>query len=393
MTARWVLHADLDAFFASAEVLRRPELRGKPVLVGGSPEGRGVVASASYEARAMGVRSAMPMARALVRCPGATVLRGDFPYYKQLSRHFRELLEGLSPEVEMASIDEAYLDLTGTERSGAAPVAAGRALQARLGTELGLSAAIGLAPNKTVAKIASESGKPGGNVVVHHAEVAEFLAPLPADRLPGVGPEAFARLVRIGLRTVGDIATAPAVLLRDVFGKRGAELALLARGIDDRPVTSKRRTISVSHEETFAADVADLDELRRVLDRYAERIAAQLRQRGLGGRVVAVKLRDADFHTVTRQRALPTMTDLARPFRDAGAELLTEALSACGWRRIRLVGLRVSGLAPLARQLELFDTTEPRDARLSSALDEVRARFGARAIEHGVQVRAARRRA
>lgn len=390
MTARWVLHVDLDAFFASAELLRHPELRGKPLLVGGSPEGRGVVASASYEARALGVRSAMPMAQALRRCPGATVLRGDFPYYKQLSRRFRALLEELSPAVEMASIDEAYLDLTGIAPAAGPPLAAVAELQARLGAELGLTAAVGLAPNKTVAKIASELRKPGGRVVVGQGDTAAFLAPLSADRIPGIGPEAYARLARIGLRTIGDLAAAPPVLLRDLFGKRGPDLALLARGIDDRAIVTARRAVTVSHEETFATDISDPDELRRVLDQFAEKIATHLRQRGLGGRIVAVKLRHADFRTITRQRALPTMTDLPRPFRAMGARLLTEALAATGWRRIRLVGLRVGGLAPLARQLELFDSAEPRDVRLNHALDKLHARYGDHAIERGLAARPAR---
>jgi DNA polymerase-4 len=357
MAERWIIHADLDAFFANAEVLRRPELRGRPVVVGGDPDGRGVVSSATYEARARGVRSAMPVAHARRLCPDAVFLRGDFAHYGALSRRFGAILRDLSPTVEVASIDEAYLDATVAARDPGPPLDLAATLKARLRAELGLTASLGLAPNKTLAKIASDLEKPDGCVTVARGvgAGARFLAPLPAGRLPGVGPKAQARLAALGIRTLGDLATAPPTVLREVFGARGADLARRARGLDDRPLESGSPAKSAGHERTFGQDIADPAALRRVARELCERTAAQLRRDGLGGRVVALKLRHADFRTIGRQRALRGATDLAAPLAATAEALLAEALAATGWRRIRLLGVRVAGLGPLARQLELFD--------------------------------------
>ena len=378
MAERWIAHVDLDAFFATAEVLRRPELRGRPVIVGGG--GRGVVASASYEARSHGVRSAMPLAHARRLCPQAVVLPGDFPYYRALAGRFRALLHDLSPIVEVASIDEAYLDATGASRAPGPPLALTGALKARLGAEVGLSASVGLAPNKTVAKIASDLRKPDGLVVVRHGEEAAFLAPLPAGRLPGVGPKAQARLAAAGLRTLGELAAAPPALLRDIFGNGGVEVALRARGVDPRALAPGGPAKSLGHETTFAEDIGDAATLRRVVRDLAERCAAHLRRRELGGRLVALKLRHADFQTLTRQRALAAATDQPRPIADAAEALLGAALAATGWRRIRLVGVRVGGLGPLARQLDLFSPAPLREAKLSQALNALEARFGRQVV-------------
>ena len=381
---RWVVHVDLDAFFANAEVRRRPELRGRPVIVGGEPEGRGVVSSATYEARAYGVRSAMPLAEARRRCPDAVFLRGDFAYYGELARAFRAVLRDLSPTVEVASIDEAYLDATGLERAPGPPARLAEALKARLHAELGLTASVGVAPNKALAKIASDLRKPDGLVVVPQGEGARFLAPLPVGRIPGVGPKARERLAACGIHLIGELAAAPPPLLREVFGRRGAEVALLARGVDDRPLVTERAAKSVGHERTFGADVTDPAELRRALRPLCERTAAQLRREGLGGRVVALKLRHADFRTTGRQRALRPATDAPAAILGVAEQLLVETLAATGWRRIRLLGVRVGGLGPLARQLELFDPAPLRDIQLNAALDRLRARFGEGAIARGL---------
>lgn len=383
MAERWILHIDLDAFFASAEARRRPDLRGRPVIIGGDPDGRGVVSSASYEARACGVRSAMPMAQAHRRCPHAVFLRGDFAYYGELSRGFRAILDDLSPTVEVASVDEAYLDATGISRAPGPPVTLAAAIKARLRADLGLTASIGVAPNKTLAKIASDLRKPDGCVAVEQGAGAPFLAPLPVGRLPGVGPKAQARLAALGIRTLGDLAATPPAVLREIFGARGAGVALRARGIDDRPLEPETPAKSLGHERTFGDDIADPVRLRQIARELCERTAAQLRRDGLGGRVVALKLRHADFRTIGRQRALRGATDLAGPILATVEALLAEALAATGWRRIRLLGVRVGGLGPLARQLELFDTTATRDTRLGAALDQLQARFGAGAIARG----------
>jgi DNA polymerase IV len=378
MAQRWIMHIDLDAFFASAEVLRRPELRGKPVIVGGAE--RGVVASATYEARACGVRSAMPMGQALRLCPGAVVIPGDFPYYRQLSSRFRAILDDLSPVVEAASIDEAYLDATGLERGPAPPAATARALKARLRDETGLTASVGLATNRTVAKIASDLRKPDGLVVVGAGEEAAFLAPLAAGKLPGVGPKAQERLAQARLTTLGDLAAAPPGLLRQLFGNGGGAIARRAAGIDPRPLEPHGPAKSLGHERTFAADIGDPGELRRIARALCDATAAELRRKELGGRVVTLKLRQSDFQTITRQKALAAPTDLAGPLAAAADELLTEALSSTGWRRIRLLGVRVSALGPLARQLDLFSAAPLRDAKLSAALHALEGRFGPRVI-------------
>lgn len=383
MAARWIVHVDLDAFFANAEVRRRPALRGQPVIVGGALEGRGVVASATYAARAYGVRSAMPVAEARRRCPHAVFLRGDFTYYRELSRAFQALLRDLSPLVEVASVDEAYLDATGLAPASQPPLALVATLKRRLGAELGLTASVGLAPNKVVAKIAAEHRKPDGLVVVDQDGGAAFLAPLPVGRLPGVGPKAQAELARLGIRTIGELAAAPPWLLRDRYGRRADQVVALARGLDDRPLEPDTPVKSMGHEETFPEDVADPAMLRRTLHALGDRTAAQLRQRGLGGRIVVVKLRHADFRTVGRQRALRTMTDGARAIVGLAEQLLTETLAATGWRRVRLLGVRVGGLGPLARQLELFDQTPLREAQLDAALDRLQARFGPATISRG----------
>ncbi|MDP9371161.1 MAG: DNA polymerase IV [Chloroflexota bacterium] len=378
MTERWIAHIDLDAFFANAEVLRRPELRGRPVIVGGKE--RGVVASATYEARGAGVRSAMPIVQARRLCPHAVVLAGDFPYYRELSGRFRAILHDLSPTVEVASIDEAYLDATGASRQPGPPVDLARALKTRLRAETGLTASVGLAPNKTVAKIASDFRKPDGLVVVRHGEEAAFLAPLPAGRLPGVGPKAQVRLAAVGIRTLGELAAAPAVLLRQIFGSGGPEVARRATGIDLRPLDPGGPAKSLGHETTFAKDVADPAILHRVARDLADRSATELRRKHLGGRIVALKLRHADFQTITRQRALAAATDQPRPIAEAAEALLAEALAATGWRRIRLVGVRVGGLGPLARQLDLFSPAPLREAKLSQALNALEARFGRQVV-------------
>ena len=364
---RWVLHIDLNAFFANAEVRRRPDLRGRPIIVGGDPNSRGVVASATYEARAHGVRSAMPLAHARRLCPDAVFLPGDFAYYRELSAHFRAILREQSDTVEVASIDEAYLELRideGIEYVSACvctpnPQSIAAAIKSRLRADLGLTCSIGIAPNKTLAKIASDLQKPDGLVVVRHGEAAAFLAPLPVGAIPGVGPKAQDRLHELGLRTIGDLAAAPIGLLRHLFGQKFADsLARRAQGIDDRQLETEHTAKTLGHERTFPADIASVTRLRQVIRDLTERTAEQLRQAGLGARIVVLKLRDAEFQQLTRQRALQQMTELADPLRRTAEMLLDDLLgdATAPWagRHIRLLGVRVGGLAPLARQLELF---------------------------------------
>jgi DNA polymerase-4 len=301
--SRAIVHLDLDAFFAAVEVLENPDLAGKPVLVGGRPEERGVVAAASYPARAFGVRSAMPMARALVLCPKAIVLPARHSLYRDYSRRVMTILHDTSPLVEQMSIDEAYLDLTDQLADWEEAVETARELQRRIQEEIGLSASLGVAGNKLVAKVASDRDKPGGLTVVRPGQEAEFLAPLPVRVLWGVGPVTTEKLAEMGVTSVADLTQLSEGLLRDRFGRHGADLALMARGIDARPVVTEHEPKSVSQETTFSRDLADAEALKRQLWQLSRGVGRRLRRDGLAAETVAIKLRYADFTTLTRQCA------------------------------------------------------------------------------------------
>jgi DNA polymerase-4 len=380
---RVVVHADLDAFFASAEILRRPELRGLPVIVGGQPGGRGVVAAASYEARAYGVHSAMSAAQAHRLCPQAIFLPGDGDYYRELSQRFRRILESYSPLVEMVSIDEAYLDLSHAGRSFASPGVAAEAIKRYVRDELGLVVSLGVATSRMVAKIASDLDKPDGLRVVEAGEEARFLAPLPVERMPGIGPKATAKLHQNGIETLGALARLSPVLLEPIFGKRAVEVLQRARGIDDRPVEPEggpRR--SVGHERTFSHDLSHLVEIERSLYQLAEQTGRDLRRRGLRAGSVALKLRYSDFETVGKQRRFARPTDSHREIVSIAIELAHELLAQ---RRapIRLLGVRVTTLSDLAIQLPLFEVDPLRQRRLNLALDQLVERHGRGIIQPG----------
>lgn len=374
---RAVLHADLDAFFAAAEVRRRPELAGKPLIVGGRPGGRGVVSSASYEARRYGIRSGMPIRRAERLCPQAVFLPVDFAYYRELAAQFRAILSDLSSLVEHLSIDEACLELGPAPRWPEEPAAAGRRLRQRVRTELGLSVTVGIATNRTVAKVAADLAKPDGLRLIPPGEEATFLAPLPVDCLPGIGPNAARRLRELGVRTLGQLAQVPPYWLRVVFGRRAEEVHQRAQGIDPRPVTPEERAPkSIGHERTFHRDLSERNEIRQALRELSEKTAREMRLEGLQGQIVSVKVRFDDFTTLGRQRRLARPTIDGREIAEAAIGLAFELLDE--WRRpVRLLGVRVSGLAPLAVQLALFDPRPPRALLLLRALDRLAARRGA----------------
>jgi DNA polymerase-4 len=385
MAPRAIIHMDLDAFFVAVERLDQPALAGLPVIVGGRPEGRGVVASASYEARRFGVHSAMPTATALRLCPQAVLVHGHRARYAEMSQRVMALLGASAPLLEQFSIDEASLDVTGTEADWAGasgphggPGQLARALQDRVQAELGLSASFGVASNKLVAKIASDLHKPHGITVVPPGTEAAFLAPLPLARLWGAGPVTRRALQRLGVETIGDVAALSLPDLRARFGSHGEGLWRAAHGIDDEPVVPEREVKSVSREETFARDIRDGAQLRRELLRMSDEVAAQLRQHSLQARTVAIKLRYADFSTYARQATLDEPTD-SGPAIYARAE----ALFAAVWNRllaVRLLGVAAAGLAPPARQLRLFEEPDPRQEQLDAALDRIRARFGKDAV-------------
>lgn len=389
--ARTVLHLDLDAFFCAVEELRDPSLRGASFAVGGSPDERGVVASCSYPARAFGVRSAMPMAKALRLCQGLIVVPGHYEAYETASRSVMERLGSLSPRVEQVSIDEAFVDISHITECAAVA----RGLQAGIRDELGLPSSVGIASNKLVAKIATEVGKassprgapPNALTIVPSGSEAAFLAPLPVRMLWGVGPKTQERLARLRITTIGHLAACSVDTLVEIFGQYGRELFHRARGCDDSPVVAAREAKSISQEVTFPRDVGDGDVLRAAIRDLADQVGRRVRRAGLAATVVRVKLRWHDFTTITRQMALEEAVDGDRPIGEAARVLFDRA-----WhppRPVRLVGVGVSGLVPPARQLSLWD--EPDSPALQRAIDAVRDRFGDGAIRRGSTVRDRRR--
>lgn len=376
---------DLDAFYASVEQLRRPELRGRPVIVGGADGGdgkahlrRGVVSAASYEARVYGIRSAMPLLTALRLCPQAAVVPVDFTAYRAASRAVFAIAREYTPLIEPLSLDEAFLDVTGSRRRFGAPSAIAATIRDRVFAECSLHASFGVATCKTVAKIGSDLKKPRGFVVVRPGDEAAFLAPLPLRRLPGLGPASENALNVLSIRTLGELAALPLdVVQRRVGNAAGRSLWERARGIDTSPVVLPERPKSVSREETFDRDVAARDALTRRIGTLSADVGARLRAGGWTARTVTLKLRYHDFSTITRQHSLlaPTATDV--DVRDTAIALFNAAWSGAS---VRLLGVGVSGLEE-ASQLDLFSA--PTQGRLDHTLDQLRARFGSNAIRRG----------
>lgn len=382
---RSILHVDLDAFFVAVERRADPTLLGKPVVVGADPkggQGRGVVAAASYEARAYGIRSAMPISEAWRRCPHAVYLPGRHALYARVARKVRRLFRGVTPAVEPVSIDEAYLDLTGTERLHGPPRATAERLRQRILEETGLSASLGLATSRVVAKIASELAKPAGFLDVWPGREAALLAPLPIERMPGIGPATRARLLEFNVRTLGELARIEPPFLEAVFGEWGPLLHDRARGADATLVEAVERPKSISRETTFETDTTDLETCEATLFHLAERAARDLRGHRLTARTVVLKLRYRDFTTVTRRTTLATPTDSDRVIASHARELFRATYA----RRVavRLLGVGLQGLVQAAPQLDLF--TEPRALaweRLVGALDRLRGRWGFDAVRTG----------
>jgi DNA polymerase-4 len=382
--ARTILHVDLDAFYAAVEQRDDPSLRGRPVVVGGSRT-RGVVSAASYEARRYGVFSAMPMAEALRRCPHAVVVPCRFERYHEASQAFFAILGDASPLVESLSLDEAFVDVTRSHALlGDGPTIA-RAIKARVRAELALVASVGVAPTKFVAKIASDIDKPDGLRIVPPDGVLGFLHPLPVSRLWGVGAVTQESLHALGLDTIGAVARYPEALLRARLGPSlGAHIAALARGEDPRAVEAEHDAVSVGHEETFDDDVGDRDALVPIVLDQADRVAARLRRAGLRASVVTLKIKHADFRTVTRRRTLGDPTSDGLVLGKVATALLAEVpmhdRDKAG--RVRLTGVSAGGLeardAP--RQLTLDEDRRARGERLGDAVDRIRDKFGAAAL-------------
>ena len=369
----------MDAFFASVEQRDRPELKGKPILVG-SRERRGVVAAASYEARRFGCHSAMPMAQALRLCPEAVVVtpRGDA--YGEASDSVFEILRSVTPLVEPLSIDEAFLDLRGTERLLGPPRAVAEKIRARIREELRLTASVGVAPNKFLAKLASDLCKPDGIAVITADTIDEVLLPLPVERLPGVGPVTGERLRAAGLATVADLRARTPEDLAHRFGSFGEDLWRLARGIDDRLVEAEGEAKSMGQEQTFPYDLEDLDAVRSVLLSQCEEVGRRVRRAGLHARGVTLKIRYGDFETITRSATLPRPTDLTDDIWKAAAGLLAKWARA-GFRPVRLIGVTAGRFTRGEGQLDLFEEpARARKRRLDATVDEIRRRYGDESI-------------
>jgi DNA polymerase-4 len=405
-----ILHVDMDAYYASVEERDRPELADKPVIVGGSAEKRGVVSACNYIARRYGVHSAMPSATARRLCPHAVFLPGRIGYYAEVSRQIRGIFERFTPLVEPLSLDEAFLDVTGSEGLFGPAVEIGRQIKQAIRDELRLVASVGVAPNKFLAKIASDLRKPDGFVVVEPDRVRDFLDPLSVGRLWGVGKQASRVFEKLGIRTIGQLRQWPPDSLKARFGTSGEHLWQLAHGIDDRPVVPEREAKSISHETTFERDISDFDVLRAWLMDLTEQVGCRLRRYGLRGRTVHLKVRFDDFSLTTRSQTLPEPTDVTDELWRAADALLCRRLQgqAAGTRvlstkhpagsekplpspvpatcqPVRLLGMGISGLddTGLVQGL-LFDQEDRcKQSQLDAVADQLKARFGTAALRRG----------
>ena len=390
---RTILHIDLDAFYCAVEETHNPELRGKAFAVGGKPEERGVVASCSYAARRNGVRSAMPMGKALRLSPGLIIVPSRHSLYSEVSRRVMERLHDLTPLIEQISIDEAFLDISDIQE---APELIARKLQSRIRNELQLPCSIGIASNKLVAKIATEVGKslalheikakgevkpPNAVTVVPFGEETRFLFPLPADMLWGVGPKTSVRLTELGIHTIGDIAKWPESELIRMFGENGRDLARHSKGIDDRPITTERETKSISQEITYSKDVRDDLVLQNTLHEMSIEVARQLRKNNLVGKTIKLKIRWPDFTTLTRQTTLNRPTDDEGEIEKTALDLMKSVRKPN--QAVRLIGVGISGLGEPIRQLGLWEMDSEKERKLQEIVDALQEKYGKGVIRRG----------
>ena len=376
---RTIFHVDMDAFFASVEQLDDPALRGKPVLVGGDGN-RGVVSAASYEARKFGCHSAMPMAQAKRLCPHAIVVRGHYDRYREVSNRMFGIFDEYSPLVEPLSVDEAFLDMTGTERLLGEPIAVANRLKQRIKSDLGLTASVGIAPNKFLAKLASDLKKPDGLVTIRPNEIDPILIPLPIGKLWGVGPVTAEKLGRLGIHKIGDLRRQSREQLEKLLGRDAEHYMRLCRGLDDRPVVPDRQAKSIGQEQTFGVNLTDPAEVRRVLFEQVEQVGRQLRQHHLYARTVSVKIRFGDFQTITRATTLETPTDGTSDLWTAASSLF-ETWTQTNFQPVRLIGASASSLTSAQGQLPLFaDVQSDRQKQADQVADQITKKFGKQAI-------------
>ncbi|MDH3557956.1 MAG: DNA polymerase IV [Deltaproteobacteria bacterium] len=386
-TSNWakaIIHLDMDAFYAAVEVLDNPDLQGKPVIVGGSKE-RGVVSSASYEARTFGVHSAQPIATAMRLCPQGIFRPVRMWRYKEISRQIFEIFKRFSPLVEPLSLDEAFVDVTGSTRLFGPPEEIAKKIKQQVVAETGLTASAGVAPTKFIAKIASDIQKPDGLTIVPEGKVKEFLGPLPIEKLWGVGERTRKTLAHLGVETIGDLGRVPLELLDRKMGKHGLHLSLLAQGVDEREVETERQVKSIGHEETYREDILDMTMARRVLLSLATKVAKRLRGHGFVGKTVTLKVKYHDFVQITRSVTLQEPTDDGREIFQSCCDLLSK--TEASKRPVRLFGISLSqlDLADKERQLALFEQRRgaPKRKRLNRALDTISDKYGDEAIVPG----------
>jgi len=376
-----IMHIDLDAFFVSVEQVLNPELKGKPVVVGGKPDRRGVVAAASYEARTFGLHSGMPLITASRLCPQAVFIVGNFRRYRDVSKKFMTILADFSPYLEPLGLDEAYLDVTGFESIHGSINKMAAAIKKQIKDELGICASIGIAACKIVAKVASDVSKPDGLVEVPAGEEGSFLAPLPVAQLPGIGKKTQQVLAKLGVGTIGQLAALPSDVLESHFGTYGVVIHEHANGIDNRKVEHPGEAMSISRETTFGTDTGDRQLLLATLRYLSEKVGGALRRQGKRARCVNIKLRYADFTTITRQQTLDRSSDSDQTVFDAGRKLMNKELSS-GKQAVRLIGIGVSSLVR-EKQLGMLDTSDMRLEKLNKAIDRIREKYGFTAIQTG----------
>lgn len=383
---RTILHVDLDAFFAAVEVLDNPELHGKPVLVGGTGP-RAVVSTASYEARPYGCRSAMPMAQARRLCPQAIVVKPRFHRYRELSDQMYRILEDFTPVIQPMGLDEAFLDLTGSEKLLGDGETVARQIKQRMRDELKLTISVGVAPNKFLAKLASDLQKPDGLTVINADNLDTILPPLPISRIWGIGPKTATKLNGLGIHKIGDFRKLPLKLLVDKFGSEGARYHHLAHGDDDRPVTPDSQAKSIGQEQTFGVNIDDPDELRAILLSEVEHVASRLRKHGLLARGVTLKIRDGQFKTITRAGKFEEPSDVTQILWECASGIF-DAWASQSFTPLRLLGVQATHLSHDAEQLPLFeDQSTLRQRRVDEAMDQINTRLGRRAVRRGGAIR------
>jgi len=385
MSDRTILHIDLDAFFASVEVVLNPVLKGKPIIVGGKPNQRGVVATASYEARTFGVHSAMPLVTAHKLCPQGIFISGNFNQYREFSRKFMAILNDFSPFIQPMGIDEAYLDVSGFESLHGSIHQMAAKMKQRIKSELGLCASVGIATCKVVAKVASDLSKPDGLIEVAPGKEHTFLAPLSIEKLPGIGKQRLKIITSLGIHTIGELAQVPAQTMQLRLGSAGELLHNYANGIDDREVLPPGEAKSISRETTFQVDTQDRQLLERILWKQSEKIGATLRRESKQAKCVTLKLRYADFSTITRSCTLRESIDIDRVIFEAGMKLLEQPLAKNN-QTIRLIGIGVTNIMEMSRQETLFTPSTRKLEKLYQAIDRIRARYGFDAIKTGTSI-------